>query len=404
MSALDYPLLEKLYYKDKNQYETEYLNRFNGVSSIKFNINIYKNQAFAVITPEILNKMYEINTINNKLNILSESLPNIALRQYIKRCLIEEIVMTNEIEGVISTRKDISEILEKAGKSDKHKRLDGLVNKYEKLNSDEVLSIRNCQDVRDIYADLVWEEISANNPDDLPDGGYFRKNGVDVISQFDKVIHKGIMPEEEINRKMLQALDILNDEKINILIRIAVFHYLFGYIHPFYDGNGRTSRFISSYLLSKNFNVLSGYRLAYIIKENISAYYKSFKMANEPKNKGDITPFIINFFDIIIKALNNLYLSLSEKAELMDYYYKVSKKLSDGKQDNERVTFILFQETLFGGEGISVNDLIMASKTSEYKVRQVVSGLKKSELLAEAKIGKKLLYRFDLEKIRNLDC
>lgn len=401
---MDYPLLEKLYYKDKNQYETEYLNRFNGVSSIKFNINIYKNQAFAVITPEILNKMYEINTINNKLNILSESLPNIALRQYIKRCLIEEIVMTNEIEGVISTRKDISEILEKAGKSDKHKRLDGLVNKYEKLNSDEVLSIRNCQDVRDIYADLVWEEISANNPDDLPDGGYFRKNGVDVISQFDKVIHKGIMPEEEINRKMLQALDILNDEKINILIRIAVFHYLFGYIHPFYDGNGRTSRFISSYLLSKNFNVLSGYRLAYIIKENISAYYKSFKMANEPKNKGDITPFIINFFDIIIKALNNLYLSLSEKAELMDYYYKVSKKLSDGKQDNERVTFILFQETLFGGEGISVNDLIMASKTSEYKVRQVVSGLKKSELLAEAKIGKKLLYRFDLEKIRNLDC
>ena len=32
--------------------------------------------------------------------------------QDIKKCLIDEIVLTNEIEGVVSTRKDINEILE----------------------------------------------------------------------------------------------------------------------------------------------------------------------------------------------------------------------------------------------------------------------------------------------------
>ncbi len=403
MFILDYILLEKLYYKNKNLYETEYLNRFTGVSSIKFGININKNQAFVIITPEIINQIYKITTISNNLNVLFQELPGIALNRYIKRCLVEEIIMTNEIEGVISTKKDISEILERVGKSNKHKRLYGLVNKYQKLDEDEILSITNCQDIKNIYTDLVWEEIYADNPENLPDGMYFRKNGVDIISKFNKVIHRGVMPEEEINIKMSQALYILNDEKINILIRIAVFHYLFGYIHPFYDGNGRTSRFISSYLLSKNLNVLTGYRLSYIIKENIAAYYKSFKIVNESKNLGDVTPFIINFFDIIIKVLDNLYSSLSEKLELIQYYYNISKKLSEGKKDNNKIIFILFQETLFGGEGISIADLITYSKISEYKIRQVISELKKLKLLEEYKIGRKPLYKFDLDKICNLD-
>ena len=64
-----------------------------------------------------------------------------------------------------------------------------------------------------------------------------------------KVIHSGIYPEEKLNEAMTAALDFLNDDNIDILIRISAFHYLFGYIHPFYDGNGRTSRFISSHLL-----------------------------------------------------------------------------------------------------------------------------------------------------------
>lgn len=399
---MDYPLLEKLYYKDSLKYEAEYLNRFNSISSIKFDININKNQAFIVTTPEIINQICKIYETNTKLGILSENLPPIALQQYIKRCLIEEIILTNEIEGVISTRKDISEIFENVGKSDRHKRLNGLVNKYMKLAGDESLNIRNCQDIREIYKDLLWEEISADNPENLPDGIYFRKNEVNVISRFGKTIHKGIMPEEEINRKMTQSLDILNDEKINVLIRIAVFHYFFGYIHPFYDGNGRVNRFISSYLLSKNLNILMGYRLAYIIKENISAYYKSFRTANEPKNKGDITSFIINFFNIIEKALSNLYSSLSEKAGLIDYYYKISEKLSYSKNDNRNIIFILFQETLFSGEGMSIIDLANAAEISEYKTRQVISGLKKLKLLEEIKISRKTLYNFNLDAINNL--
>ncbi|WP_409373627.1 Fic family protein [Ureibacillus thermosphaericus] len=42
------------------------------------------------------------------------------------------------------------------------------------------------------------------------------------------------------------------------IIKVAIGHYFFGYIHPFYDGNGRTSRFISSLYLSKTLgNILA---------------------------------------------------------------------------------------------------------------------------------------------------
>ncbi len=401
MIYLEYILLEKLYYKDKQKYENEYLNRFNSISTVKLNIEINKNQAFFIMTPEIINQIIKINEVNNELNDMTKILPGIALNQYIKKCLIDEIVLTNEIEGVISTRRDINEILEDVKHTEEHKRLLGLVNKYMKLNSDEKLSIRNCQDIRDIYKELLWEEISNDDPENLPDGVYFRKNGVDVKSKFGKIIHEGIMPEDEINRMMTKSLDILNDNNIGVLFRIAIFHYLFGYIHPFYDGNGRVSRFLSSYLLSKNLNILTGFRLAYTIKENISLYYNGFKMVNEEKNKGDITPFIISFFDIIIKMLNKLCSSLSERIELLDYYYEISKKISN-KEGEIKIIFVIFQETLFGELGISINDLIQASEESEYKVRQTVNKLKALGLLKEEKLGKKPLFSFNMDAVSQM--
>ena len=113
------------------------------------------------------------------------------------------------------------------------------------------------------------------------------------------------MPESRIIETVEQSLSVLNDNDIDIFIRIAVFHYLFGYIHPFYDGNGRTSRFISSYLLSRELTPLIGFRLSYTIKENISKYYKAFEVCNDPHNKGELTPcrYIPHIVEISMQRL-----------------------------------------------------------------------------------------------------
>ena len=98
---------------------------------------------------------YYVMVLYQELNKLTSEISGIALQQYIKKCLIDEIVLTNEIEGVVSTRKDINEILENV--EDKNNRLTGLVNKYLKLCSEENIDIITCNDVRNIYNDLLWE-------------------------------------------------------------------------------------------------------------------------------------------------------------------------------------------------------------------------------------------------------
>ena len=74
-----------------------------------------------------------------------------------------------------------------------------------------------------------------------------------------------------------KSLDFLtNENNVGPLVKIAVFHYLFGYAHPFYNGNGRTSRFISSYLLCNILNQSIALRISYTIKNDKNKYYKAF--------------------------------------------------------------------------------------------------------------------------------
>ena len=389
---MNYELLSSLYYKGKKEYEQEYNDRFNSVASKRLNISIEENQCFYILTEEVVNKLYNVMVLNQKLDKLTSEIPGIALQQYIKKCLIYEIVLTNEIEGVVSTRKDINEILENV--EDKNKRLTGLVNKYLNLCSEENIDIITCNDVRNIYNDLLWEEISEDDKLNLPDGVYFRKEGVDVLSSFKNVIHKGVMPEEKINLMMTQALNILNDRDIIPILRIAIFHYLFGYIHPFYDGNGRTSRFISSYLLSKELNTLTGFGLSYAIKENISQYYKGFKTVNEKKNKGDLTPFIISFLDILSKELESLNNSVIERINIINRYSKVIEVMEKKDKQKQNIIYVIFQETLFGEAGIDVSSLMKYAKASKYKVTQVLKEY--DDMLIKNKIGRKNYYSFDL--------
>lgn len=392
---MNYELLSSLYYKSKKEYEQEYNDRFNSVASKRLNISIEENQCFYILTEEVVNKLYNVMVLNQKLDKLTSEIPGIALQQYIKKCLIDEIVLTNEIEGVVSTRKDINEILENV--EDKNKRLTGLVNKYLNLCSEENIDIITCNDVRNIYNDLLWEEISEDDKLNLPDGVYFRKEGVDVLSPLKKVIHKGVMPEEKINLMMTQALNILNDRDIIPILRVAIFHYLFGYIHPFYDGNGRTSRFISSYLLSKELNTLTGFGLSYAIKENISQYYKGFKTVNEKKNKGDLTPFIISFLDILSKELESLNNSVVKRINIINRYSKVIEVMEKKDKQKQNIIFVIFQETLFGEAGIDVSSLVEFTETSKYKVTQVLKEY--DDMLIKNKIGRKKYYSFDLDAV-----
>ena len=108
---MKYRALSSIFYSDNNKYLEIYKDRYNSESTYRFNFKVSGYDSFVVINHDILQQVESIMELDHQLLIKMNSVPPIALKQYTKKCLIDEIKMTNEIEGVISTRKEINEIL-----------------------------------------------------------------------------------------------------------------------------------------------------------------------------------------------------------------------------------------------------------------------------------------------------
>ncbi|NLT08068.1 MAG: Fic family protein [Ruminococcus sp.] len=379
------------------EYKTEYVNRYNAEDTIHLSVNIGENAAFICQTPKIYKQIISIERLDKAVDAVANTLPRLAISQFTSKCLIDEILLTNNIEGVHSTRKEIGEILQDLTTHDRRNRFVGLVAKYAALENNNTMSFKTCQDIRKVYDDIFYEEIKATDPENLPDGELFRRSGVEVQSATQKVIHKGLSPESKIIDTMNQSLKVLNDDSIDIFIRIAVFHYLFGYIHPFYDGNGRTSRFISSYLLSRQLNPLIGFRLSYTVKENISKYYKAFDVCNDPHNKAELTPFVEMFLNIVEISLQQLLETLEEKKYKWEYYRQRIANLPNAeKTDISYLYELLIQATLFSNIGISREELLSQLKLSENTVRSRLKLIPSNLLIENRQKGRKY-YLLDLD-------
>lgn len=395
---MEYELLSKIFYKKPTEYESIYDARFNSEASIKLPIKIHENVGFIFNTNEITKLLVKIYKTINKINLLRTRLPNIAINSYIIKSLKDEIALTNEIEGVRSTRKEIEDAIDSI-KNDKSARFKGLVDKYFKLISNEIIPLNNCKDIRTIYDALVLPEIEKEN---LPDGILFRKEPVQVVSATQKEKHRGIMPESKIIESLYLCLDFLKNDDIDSLIKISAFHYLFGYIHPFYDGNGRTSRFISSYLIKNELDVLLALKLSYTVKNNINKYYKAFDVCNDRKNKGDITFFVVTFLELLSQASDDLYTKIADLNDQLNYYNNIINTLVNEKVLNDKQAkciFILCQNRLFDDTYMNMNTLTELLEKSDTTTRKILKSLESKNLLVKSRNKNQYLYSANLDSL-----
>lgn len=399
---MEYPVLSKLYYQSRELYDAEYKKRFESSYTTHLDFDIKGSPAFFLKTPEIYDTLSQILRMNLAVSNLCNSLPVEATDQFFRKCLIDEIVLTNSIEGVRSTRREISDLLNELEEKSKGKRFYGLVTKYFMLMTKEELPLSSCQDIRKIYDELVLPEVEEDDPENAPDGMYFRKETVSVYSPSQKEIHRGLYPEEKIRNATERALAFLRDESCDILFRISVFHYLIEYIHPFYDGNGRLGRFICSYLLSQALVPVTAYRISYTIKENIREYYQAFSICNDPLNRGDLTPFLIIFLDIIKISVEKLKEVLQKGFIRMNRCQNIVAGFVPESDQTMRALYdLLIQAALFYEIGASTSMLMKRLGISRGTLNKKLDNIP-DELLCKSNRGRTNYYLLDLERLEKI--
>ena len=393
------PLTKYFYQHTQEEYEIEYIRRLEAPFTVHFNIPIHQYNrksaypAFLCYTGEILRLGEKFYKTYEQFLYTVNTVPPVVLYQFTRLSIVEEVKSTNDIEGVHSTKKEIREIIEKKGTH--YHRLQSVVHQYLELLGEEEIKFDTCQDIRNFYDDFTHQEIARENPQNRLDGSLFRKEPVQIEAATGKTIYQGLYPESRIIEALDQALRILHSEEYPLLIRLALFHYFFVYIHPFYDGNGRTDRFITSYFLSRKFHRLLAVRISIYIKRNQSRYYHMLEEADSEKNRGDMTPFVMGFLEILIGSTEDTIGVLSRKNEQMRKYESRIDAFQLKDKLLKEIYITLLQAALFYGEGISMADLMKVTGKNRGTIQKRIDEIPGNHLIV-TKAGKTNYYKLNL--------
>lgn len=314
---MTYRTLKSIFHqRDRAGADTEERARRESPAAVHWDLLIGEHSMFALMTPELAALIERIMSFEPKIQGEWVGLPDRARSHYLHRMVIDEIQATNEIEQVRSTRKEISEAI-KVVRSDQplaNKRFAEMVRLYLDIGNDQAESPQTLDDIRAVYDAVTRGEI---RDEDAPDGLRFRQGPVSITSGI-KVVHTGVVPESAIDDALTLMLSQGRDDSIPRLIRAVVAHFIFEYTHPFYGGNGRTGRYLLALDLRQVLAPYASLALSATVADNKDRYYKAFSDAENPLNRADLTPYLIDMLEIIAEAQHRLLLDLSERRQKID--------------------------------------------------------------------------------------
>ena len=107
-----YKPLPKIHYQDITDYNDIVQSRYNGDDTLHLDFIIKDYPAFVCQNAELFSLLLRIHKTDKNIRQLRYDLPGVALKQFTRKCLVDELVLTNDIEGINSTRREINEALD----------------------------------------------------------------------------------------------------------------------------------------------------------------------------------------------------------------------------------------------------------------------------------------------------
>jgi Fic family protein len=221
----------------------------------------------------------------------SRPLPNIALQKIREALSIEWTYNSNSIEGNSLTLRETQMVLQEGitikGKSLREhfeaKNHETALNfLYKLIDENHLLSSKDILSLHELVLRTIEDDFA----------GRLRNAGV-------RIAGANFLPPNA--QKVSGLLDELiqfvntNPLKLNDIELATVFHHKFVWIHPFFDGNGRTVRLAMNLLLMR-----SGFPPAIILKNDRKKYYDALNSAN----KGNYSKLALLMSQALERTLN----------------------------------------------------------------------------------------------------
>jgi Fic family protein len=164
---------------------------------------------------------------------------------------------------------------------------------------------------------------------------------------------KGIiyMPPEakDVPWLMEQLITWINQkDELPVPIRAGIAHYQYATIHPYYDGNGRTARLLTTLILHLGTYDLKGlYALEEYYARNLKAYYEALTVGPSHnyyvgRAEADITKWIVYFIEGMAISFENVRNQALREAEKGG---KDQSKLLRNLDSKQRRALTLFQQS-----------------------------------------------------------
>jgi Fic family protein len=211
----------------------------------------------------------------------------------------------------------------------------------------------------------------------------FRKVPGTVLknAQTGEVIFTPPQEYDEIVSVMSNLVSYINDDSISDvdpLVKMAVIHFQFESIHPFYDANGRTGRIINIlYLIQKSLLHLPILYLSRFIIEHKSEYYQHLQNVRDNQDWEAWIMFVLE--GIEKTSIDTIALILEIKKLMMDYKHRIR---SNYKFYSQELINNLFRHPYTKIEFIQ-NDL----KVSRITATNYLNHLVDDGFLAKKKLG-----------------
>ena len=273
----------------------------------------FKDQAgkpfWFVLTPKLQEYLHQVDSRgkDSLYSVVKEEIQ----AELTEQALVEEAMFSSVIEGAFSTiaraRELIVEGKQPRDTSDQMVANNGRVMRYVLEQRETPCSIELMHTIQR----MVTEKTLQNEAD----AGRFRDGPVYVVNQRRETIYEA-PPANTVHSSMESLIGWINEGAqqpfIHPILRAAIIHTYFVYVHPYVDGNGRTARAMFYwYLLKHGYEFFRYFSISSIIQETRGRYYKSLKDMED--DEADLTYALLYLAEAVVKAIDVILQRITER-------------------------------------------------------------------------------------------